>query len=404
MAPYAAAGWQGVHMIWLVLAAVFAFLAIHPFVTYPLSLLAAVRLYRKPTVTTEAGHPSVAIVVCAYNEEAVIDEKLRNCLAVRNGDPATAIFVYTDGCSDRTVEIVRAHGDQIHLVEGRARRGKSAGMNQLVDRARAWGAEILFFTDANVILDAGSLAAMRRTFTDPEIGCVTGHLDYVNETESPTALVGSRYWSLDEAIKQLETDSGSCIGADGAIFGIRTKLFRTVPENIIDDFFTSMSVLCDGWRSVYSRELVARERSATVLKEEYRRKVRIACRAFNCHRLLWPRVLRMSPWTIYKYVSHKLARWLMAFWVAGFAVSVVAALLTLQASWSMKFGLIAATALLAAMVTLLPGKPWSYIREAFVAIFATGVGVVKSLQGERFQTWSQAGSTRQVQAEPTIER
>jgi cellulose synthase/poly-beta-1,6-N-acetylglucosamine synthase-like glycosyltransferase len=147
-------------------------------------------------------------------------------------------------------------------------------------------------------------------------------------------------------------------------------LYRHVPENIIDDFFTSMSVLCDGWKCVYNRELVAHERSATVQKEEYRRKVRIACRAFNCHRLLWPRVLRMSSWNMYKYVSHKLARWLAVF--------------------------------LAAAVTLVPGKPWEYMREAFVAVFATGVGVVKSLQGERFQTWSQAGSTRQIQVEPTI--
>jgi cellulose synthase/poly-beta-1,6-N-acetylglucosamine synthase-like glycosyltransferase len=389
-------------MIWLILAAAFAFLAIHPFVTYPLSLLAAARLFRKSSVAMATGHPSIAIVFCAYNEETVIDEKLRNCLAVCNADPATAIFVYTDGCSDRTVDIVRTHGDQIHLVEGRTRRGKSAGMNQLVERARAWGADLLFFTDANVILDAGSLAAMRRSFADLQVGCVTGHLDYVNSSESATALVGSRYWSLDEAIKQLETDTGSCIGADGSIFGIRTKLFRAVPENIIDDFFTSMSVLCDGWKCVYSSELVARERSATVQKEEYRRKVRIACRAFNCHRLLWPRVLRTSPWTIYKYVSHKLARWLTAFWLAGFVISIFAAVLASHASWSVKFGIVFSAALLAAAVAVLPGKPWVYLRETFVAVFATGVGVVKSLQGERFQTWSQAGSTRQVHVEPTI--
>jgi cellulose synthase/poly-beta-1,6-N-acetylglucosamine synthase-like glycosyltransferase len=390
-------------MIWWTVAALFAILAIHPFVTYPLSLRAAVRLFRPKTTAIQPGNPSIAIVFCAYNEEAVIDEKLRNCLALRDADTATEIFVYTDGCSDRTVDIVQRYSDRICLVEGKTRRGKSAGMNQLVDRARAWGAELLFFTDANVVLDAGALTEMRRAFADPTVGCVTGHLEYINEAESATAMVGSRYWSLDEEIKRLETDSGSCIGADGSIFGIRTKLFRPVPENIIDDFFTSMSVLCDGWKCVYRRNLVARERSATVSKEEYRRKVRIACRAFNCHRLLWPRVLRMNPWNIYKYISHKLIRWLMAFWVLGFAVSAALGVITMPASWSVKLVTAVVAVLVVAVVAVVPGRPFGYMREAMVAIFATGFGVIKSLQGERFQTWSQAGSTRQVQTQPTTE-
>lgn len=132
--------------------------------------------------------------------------------------------------------------------------------------------DILFFTDANVILDDNALTAMRLEFVDPTVGCVTGHLDYVNPDESPTALVGARYWSADEMIKRIETQSGSCMGADGSIFGIRAHLFDDVPENIIDDFYTSMSVICSGWRCIYSPRVIAYERSATRSGEEYRRK------------------------------------------------------------------------------------------------------------------------------------
>jgi cellulose synthase/poly-beta-1,6-N-acetylglucosamine synthase-like glycosyltransferase len=337
-----------------------------------------------------------AIIFCAYNEEAVIDEKLRNCLALSDIDPATRTFVYTDGCSDRTVEIARSYGERIHLVEERTRRGKSVGMNQLVERAQGWGAELLLFTDANVMVDAGAVATLRQSFADPQVGCVCGHLDYINEGESATAMVGARYWSLDEKIKQLETASGSCIGADGSIFGIRAQLFRSVPENIIDDFFTSLSVLCDGWRCVFNPQLIASERSATVSAEEYRRKIRISCRAFNCHRLLWPRLRRMSWLNIYKYVSHKLLRWLTVFWVVGFALSVILAILSLRLNWSIMTGLVVAGLLGVAAVAVLPGRPFSLLRNGFLAILATGIGVIKSLQGERFQTWSQATSTRQV--------
>ena len=386
-------------MVWILVAvaALFCVLALHPFITYPLSLrLAATAARAEPAKTEEQTGP-VAILFCAYNEEAVIGEKLRNCMSLQADTPDTLVLVYTDGCSDRTVEIVReVGGSAVQLFEGRERHGKSFGMNILVQAARAQGAEVLFFTDANVTIDSGAIRAVRRSFNDPSVGCVTGHLHYVNPDDSATALVGAHYWSADEALKMLETRTGSCMGADGSIFSVRAKLFREVPENIMDDFYTSMSILCDGWRCVYTPDVIAYERSATASSEEYRRKVRIACRAFNCHRLLWPRLRRMSTWNIYKYVSHKLLRWVMAFSLACAGLAVAAALLVAQVSWETK-GTIAVLALLGVLaVSQLPGSPWSYVRQAVLAITATGIGVLKSLQGERFQTWSVAATTRQL--------
>jgi cellulose synthase/poly-beta-1,6-N-acetylglucosamine synthase-like glycosyltransferase len=197
-------------------------------------------------------------------------------------------------------------------------------------------------------------------------------------------------------IKRIETQSGSCMGADGSIFGIRAHLFDDVPENIIDDFYTSMSVICSGWRCIYSPRVIAYERSATRSGEEYRRKIRIACRAFNCHRLLWPRLRRLSAWNLYKYVSHKLLRWLMAFWIVGATVAAVFWILALNLPWGWLTLFVLLIAALAGAVAQLPGAPWTYGRQAVIAITATGIGVLKSLQGERFQTWSAAATTRQA--------
>ena len=262
-------------MVWLGFAVLFTLLALHPFITYPITLrVAAGYRARRPAMDhtqplrTSHAPAKIAILFCAYNEEAVIENKLRNCLALQAASPDTRILVYTDGCTDRTADIARQFEDRILLIEGRERRGKSFGMNQLARTARAGAADILFFTDANVILDDDVLHAMRREFAVASVGCVTGHIAYVNAHESPTALIGARYWSADETIKQLETRSGSCMGADGSIFAIRAPLFAEVPENIIDDFYTSMSVLCSGWRCVYSAAVVAYERSATGAGEE----------------------------------------------------------------------------------------------------------------------------------------
>ncbi len=387
-------------MVWVALTLGFALLALHPFVTYPLSLKIAAWIRPWRAVHEVPGEPPViGILFCAYNEEAVIKEKLENCLALKAADGACDVFVYTDGCSDTTVDIVRSFGDQLHLYEGKERRGKSFGMNTLAQMAQAQGVHLLFFTDANVILDAGVLDAMRTEFAERSVGCVTGHLDYINAGESPTAMVGTRYWTLDEAVKRLETRTGSCVGADGSIFAIRANLFRKVPENIIDDFYTSMSVLCDGWRCIYSDRVIAWERSATKPVEEYRRKIRIACRAFNCHRLLLPRLMRLPAWDKYKYVSHKLIRWLTAFWLGGTVLCATMAVLTwgLSRAWLALIGLLACA--IGGAIAWWPGTPWAQIREVLLAFLATALGVVKSLQGERFQTWSQAASTRQPQPE-----
>src|SRR5205085_8236806 len=101
-----------------------------------------------------------------------------------------------------------------------------------------------------------------------------------------------------------------------------------VPADIIDDFFTSLSIWCAGWREVMCPDLIAYERSATRSREEFRRKVRIACRAFNCHRLLWPQVARLPAWDLYKYLSHKLLRWVSGGFLALALLSLIPALLS----------------------------------------------------------------------------
>src|SRR5207253_3620573 len=106
------------------------------------------------------------------------------------------------------------------------------------------------------------------------------------------------------------------MGADGSLFAIRRRLHRPVPPNLIDDMFLSLSVLCDGYRVVRARNAIAFEESVTASVEEFRRKIRIACQAFNVHRLLWPRLRALTTLDRYKYISHKFVRWLVVYWLA----------------------------------------------------------------------------------------
>ncbi|NYZ16655.1 glycosyltransferase [Azospirillum sp. RWY-5-1] len=374
-------------------AILFLALAVHPFATYPLSLM-MLRKKNSGAAAVQAddemvGAP-VSICVCAYNEEAVIRRKAENLLAIKRSTPNVELLVYVDASTDATADILRAFEPEITVVVGPKRQGKTYGMERLI--ARATG-DIIVFSDANVMFAPDAVAALRRHFADPEVGCVCGTLSYTNGEASATAAVGSAYWRHEEWVKQLESDTGSVLCADGSIFAVRRALYPAVPSDIIDDFYVSLSILCDGYRIVRAPDALAWEQSTTASGDEFRRKVRIACQAFNVHRLLWPRVVQRGAFTVYKYVSHKLLRWLGAFSLAasgGFAFAFLVTVFGWEAALLTTLGGVTALALGHALRV----GPVRRVTEILSAFAATALGVVKSFRGERFQTWTPAGSVR----------
>lgn len=377
--------------LWFVAAGLFLLAAIHPFTTYPLSL-AAIRRWRG-TPAPIAGsdrEETFAICFCAYNEERVIEAKVANLLALRRRIPGLEILAYVDAASDRTAEILRRHEDVIKLHVSPERRGKTHGMNLLVGMAKA---SIVVFTDANVMLDVEAIPNLARYFSDPQVGCVCGHLAYVNPGESVTAGTGSLYWRLEERIKQLETDTGSAMGADGSLFAIRRSLHRPVPEHIIDDMYLSFSILCDGYRIVRAPDVRAFEESVTSGAEEFRRKIRIACQAFNVHCLLWPRLRLTDSVTVYKYLSHKFLRWLSIYFFAAAGLSFIGGLIAVgQPALALALVFVGMAALAVGRSGRV--KPLPQIWDIVLAFAGAGIGVWYSLRGQRFQTWTPAGSIR----------
>ncbi len=365
-------------------------LALHPFTTYPLSLLVLSRLRPVPVASGRPPSDGVALCVCAYNEEEVIAARIENMLAMRRAIPQLEILVYVDAATDRTAEIARGFGNAIRLVVGERRHGKTHGMNTLVAASEA---EFLVFTDANVLFDDEALPALLRPFADPAVGCVCGHLRYTSAAGGPTAEPGGLYWRLVEAIKEMESRTGSVMGADGSIFAIRRSLHRAPPADLADDMFISLAVLLRGHRIVRAADAIAREEAAARPAEEFRRKIRIGCHGFNVHRLLRRELRRMRALDRYKYASHKLLRW-FAFWLLLGSAACIAAGLAVAGLWEVLVILTLDALAIGLLMLLLPSGPFARLREVGSAFLATGIGVWRSLRGERFQTWTPASSAR----------
>ena len=249
------------------------------------------------------------------------------------------------------------------------------------------------FSDANVMLDLDVLERLEWYFRDPAVGCVCGHLIYGNDDESATAETGGLYWRLEERIKALESATGSTMGADGSLFAVRKALHAPVPEHLIDDIYLSLSILLDGHRVVRAPDALAFERSATHPKDEFKRKARIACQAFNVHRALGPRLRRMPLFDRYKYVSHKLLRWLSPFTGLAGACLVgasVAAALGLSLALEVFLFVSSLIALLMIVKPRLRGRA-SNLLLAFAGV---ALGILHSLRGRRYQLWTPASSVR----------
>lgn len=362
-------------------------LFLHPYVTFPLSLMAM----RARPIRKDAGvhRPSATLLFSAFNEERALPAKLHNIEEIKALNPDLAVLAYSDMSTDSTREMLLSRSDLLTLVPSTTRTGKATGMRRMVEQATT---DVCIFTDANVILDPASVAALLDYFRDPTIGGVSGTLRYINEEDGVTASVGGLYWRLEEKIKALESRCGSMMGADGSIFATRRALYPQVPPHLLDDMTASISVLFHGYRLISAPDVVAFEKNTTDARDEFRRKRRIACRAFNTHRHLWPKIVRhFSKRNIYKYVSHKLLRWFGAPVLLVGMMSLTIALIDAGHAyiaaglWISGIGMLA-LGRIATIPLLTP------ITEILLSICATFVGILDAMRGRTYQTWTPAKS------------
>ncbi|MBB6123259.1 glycosyltransferase [Sphingobium subterraneum] len=372
-------------MFW-VLFVVAVLLFLHPYVTYPLSL----RLMPERTIRMDPAlpRPSATLLFSAYNEEKALPAKLRNIEEIKALYPDLDVIAYCDKSRDRTLEILQSRPDLLRVMTSPERTGKATGMRMMVAAADT---DICIFTDANVRLDPASVAPLLDCFRDPAVGGVSGKLRYTNEDDGTTASVGALYWRLEEHIKALESRCGSMMGADGSIFATRRSTYPDVPAHLLDDMIASMSVVFAGYRLISGANVIAYEKSATDGREEFRRKRRIACRAYNSHRHIRGQVkARFGFVDRYKYVSHKLLRWFGAPLLAIAAGSLTGALLmgghaaVVLALWLVGAGM--------ALLGWAGMRPFASLWGIFLSIVATFTGIVDALHGNTYQTWEPAQS------------
>ena len=276
---------------------------------YPILLWIVTRWRRRAVIQRDIT-PLVTLVISAFNEERVIGKKLLNALMLDYPSDQLEILVVSDASSDATESIVGSFsGRGVKLIRMPERRGKTAGLNVAVREARG---EIIVFSDANIIYKSDVIRKLVRNFADPVVGCVTGNSCYVKNSLSPAHVQENSYWQYEQTIRTLESQLGSTVGGDGAIFAIRKCLYAPLAPDAINDLVVPLQIVARGYRAIFEPEAVGFEPSAGHFAAEFRRKRRIVNRSWRGVRsvppVLDPRAVGIFAWQV---CSHKVLRWLI---------------------------------------------------------------------------------------------
>lgn len=252
--------------------------------------------------------PNVTLMICAYNEEDIIAEKMAN---IRQLDYPTDKFCcmwVTDGSTDRSNELL-SHYPEVTLVFSPERKGKAAAMQHGLKENKA---PYVVFTDANTMLNPGALKEIVRQFMKDNVSCVSGEKRVAARYEGQTAAEGEGlYWKYESTLKRWDSDLYSAMGAAGELFAVCMSHYREAPSNaLLDDFMMSMLIVKDGHRIAYTKEAYALEYGSANMQEESKRKRRIA--AGGLQSIWWLRDM-MNPFKYpkvsFQFVSHRVLRW-----------------------------------------------------------------------------------------------
>ena len=224
------------------------------------------------------GIPFVTLIISAYNEESVIRRKLINALALDYPKDKLEILVVSDCSTDGTDAIVKSfQGQGVTLLRLDERHGKTYGLNQTVAITRG---EVIVFSDANAMYEPDTIWKLARHFADEGVGYVVGESRYMTGDSSATRNENF-YWKYEQFLKRKESDTGSVVGGDGALYAIRKVLYEPLGTADINDFVNPLQIIAKGYSGVYEPEAVCWEETAGTYQGEFRRKIRIVNRALR---------------------------------------------------------------------------------------------------------------------------
>lgn len=372
-----------------------SFIIVFTYLGFPLFI------YFLSKISAQAGYnphknlyniPSLQVIVACYNEAERIEERLEDIFAQNYPSDRLSVLVISDGSTDHTATVVRKMQQRhaaVHLFELPDNLGKNQAINAAFS-AGAFQADLLCFTDADGLFEAGALASAAKFFADPLVGLVGGKISYwlgegaIQQTEG-------FFWQLENFLRQKEGDLGVLISCTGQFIQLRRELFCPLPDAVNTDFALPLMVLAQGYQSRFDQNAVVRSLfpadQEKVLKRRRRTIIRALTTIAHYRNQLPVQIRQVVFW-------HKTARFLVfPLQLAMLLSNIFLVVLTDWLIWSGLLGLqvlfygIALLGWLAQLFQIplpLVHLPYQFTLQNAVAFGA----VIAYLRGERVAKWT----------------
>lgn len=291
---------------------------LHTYLFYPLLMrLLGLVVKEKALPKNNSALPTVEIIFAAFNEETVIHQKLLSSLQTDYPADKLSISIGSDASTDRTDEIIKTLQEkhrQIKLKRFEARSGKATIINELAQQSKA---ELIIFTDANILFEPETIPRLVNALADKKAGIAGGHILYSKVGEKGISRQENLYLRWENRLKKLESRIfGRAMGVEGGCYIIRTELFPGIPPRYyMEDFYISLAVMKQGHRVLFEERALCYEDVSIHSGEEYRRKVRISIGNFQNLRSYASLLITGFFPTGFIFLSHKVLRWLSPFFL-----------------------------------------------------------------------------------------
>lgn len=272
--------------------------------------------------------PFVSVIMPVHNEESVLNDKIHSLKQLHYPKDKIIFYIGSDASNDYTNAILHTEFDFAKVYFNTNRTGKPGMVNILVSKAfefkPAGPDHILLFTDASVMLEPSCLFHLVKYYKNPKMGLVDANMQNLGIKKDNISFAESSYVSMEVKIKHWESIVfNKMVGPFGGCFTIRSNYFEPIPDNfLVDDFYLCMQVFKKSGWAINSIEALSFESVSQELREEFRRKSRIA--SGNIQNLSYfnyflSKDFRDSVFAIY---SHKVIRWFVPVLALIFYISL----------------------------------------------------------------------------------
>jgi len=212
------------------------------------------------------------ILITSFNEPETIGRAIEHAQKQKTSYDYDILISAPDSETLAIAEGYALLDDRIKLFKDEGK-GKSFAINSLLPKITS---DILILTDGDVYISDNAVESIMKAFENPEIGCVSGK---VVPTNDPTKKMG--YFAHTLALgadleRQRRDKKGLFSEVSGYLFGYRSILINSFPQDCAEDAIISMIIDDLDWRIGYVPTAEVYVKYPTNLEDFVKQKVRTA--------------------------------------------------------------------------------------------------------------------------------